>query len=50
MIYNESFTIVLDDLSEYIDTHNKHLLKEDMLQLVYKNYHYCPLKMDRVKN
>ena len=38
MIYNESFTVVLDDLSEYIDTHNKHLLKEDMLQLVYKNY------------
>lgn len=38
MIYNKSFTIVLDDLSEYIDTHDKHLLKEDMLQLAYKNY------------
>ncbi len=38
MIYNEFFTVILDDLSEYIDTHDKHLLKEDMLQLVYKNY------------
>lgn len=38
MIHNKSFTVVLDDLSEYIDTHDKHLLKEDMLQLAYKNY------------
>ena len=38
MIYNKSFTIILDDLSEYIDTHDKLLLKEDMLQLAYKNY------------
>lgn len=38
MIYNKSFTVVLDDLSEYIDTHDKLLLKEDMLQLAYKNY------------
>ena len=37
MIYNKSFTVVLDDLSEYIDTHDKLLLKEDMLQLA-KNY------------
>ena len=38
MIYNKSFTVILDDLSEYIDTHDKLLLKEDMLQLAYKNY------------
>ena len=31
MIYNKSFTVILDDLSEYIDTHDK-------LQLAYKNY------------
>ena len=31
MIYNKSFTVILDDLSEYIDTHDKLLLKEDML-------------------
>ena len=37
MIYNKSFTVILDDLSEYIDTHDKLLLKEDMLQLAYKN-------------
>lgn len=38
MVYNNSFTIILDDLSEYINTHDKLLLKEDMLQLVYKDY------------
>lgn len=38
MLYNNSFTIVLDDLSEYMNTHNKSLLKEDMLQLAYKEY------------
>lgn len=38
MIYNKSFTVILDDLSEYIDTYDKLLLKEDMLQLAYKNY------------
>lgn len=38
MIYNKSFAVILDDLSEYIDTHDKFLLKEDMLQLAYKDY------------
>ena len=38
MIYNKSFAVILDDLSEYIDTHDKLLLKEDMLQLAYKDY------------
>ena len=38
MVYNDSFTIILDDLSEYIDTHDKFLLKEDMLQLAYNDY------------
>lgn len=38
MVYNNSFTIVFDDLSEYMNTHNKSLLKEDMLQLAYKEY------------
>lgn len=38
MVYNNSFTVVLDDLSEYMNTHNKSLLKEDMLQLAYKEY------------
>lgn len=38
MVYNNSFTIVFDDLSEYINTHDKSLLKEDMLQLAYKEY------------
>lgn len=38
MVYNKSFTIVFDDLSEYINTHDKSLLKEDMLQLAYKEY------------
>lgn len=38
MEYNNSFTIILDDLSEYIDTHDNLLLKEDMLQLAYKDY------------
>lgn len=38
MVYNNSFTLVFDDLSEYINTHDKSLLKEDMLQLAYKEY------------
>lgn len=38
MVYNNSFTSVFDDLSEYINTHDKSLLKEDMLQLAYKEY------------
>lgn len=38
MTYNKFFTVVLDDLSEYIDTRDKLLLKEDMLQLAYQNY------------
>lgn len=38
MVYNNSFTIVFDDLSEYMNTHDKSLLKEDMLQLAYKEY------------
>ncbi|WP_245208284.1 DUF5071 domain-containing protein [Bacteroides faecium] len=38
MIYNNSYTVILDDLSEYISTNYESLLKEDMLQLEYKNY------------
>lgn len=38
MVYNNSFTVLFDDLSEYMNTHNKSLLKEDMLQLAYKGY------------
>lgn len=38
MVYNNSFTVVFDDLSEYMNTNDKSLLKEDMLQLSYKGY------------
>ena len=38
MLYNKNFKINLDDLSEYLITLDKSLLKEDMLQLEYKNY------------
>lgn len=38
MIYNKNFKINLDDLSEYLKTSDESLLKEDMLQLEYKNY------------
>lgn len=38
MVYNNSFTVVLDDLSEYMNTNDKSLLKEDMLQLSYMGY------------
>lgn len=38
MIYNKNFKINLDCLSEYISTFDESLLKEDMLQLEYKNY------------
>lgn len=37
-MYNDSFTILSDDLSEYLDSHDRSLLKEDMLQLAYKEY------------
>lgn len=37
-MYNDSFTILSDDLSEYPDSHDRSLLKEDMLQLAYKEY------------
>lgn len=37
-MYNNSFAIISDDLSEYMSTHDKCLLKEDMLQLAYKEY------------
>lgn len=38
MVYNNSFTVIFDDLSEYMNTNDKSLLKEDMLQLSYKGY------------
>lgn len=38
MLYNQNFKINLDDLSEYLTAFDKSLLKEDMLQLEYKNY------------
>lgn len=38
MKYNPIFTIIFDDLSEYLTTFDKSLLKEDMLQLAYQNY------------
>jgi len=38
MAYNTSFTVVFDGLSEYVNTRDKSLLKEDMLQLAYKGY------------
>lgn len=38
MVYNNSFTVVLDDLSEYMNTNDRSLLKEDMLQLSYNGY------------
>lgn len=38
MVYNNSFSVLFDDLSEYMNTHNKSLLKEDMLQLAYNGY------------
>lgn len=38
MVYNNSFTVVFDDLSEYMNTNDRSLLKEDMLQLSYKGY------------
>lgn len=37
-MYNDSFTILSDDLSEYLDSHDRSLLKEDMLQLAYREY------------
>lgn len=36
MIFHNSFTLLFDDLSEYLDSHDRSLLKEDMLQLVYR--------------
>lgn len=38
MMYNYYFAIIQDDLSEYMNSHDKSLLKEDMLQLAYKEY------------
>lgn len=38
MVYNKNFKINLDNLSEYLSTSDESLLKEDMLQLEYKNY------------
>lgn len=38
MVYNNSFTVVFDDLSEYMNTNDQSLLKEDMLQLSYKGH------------
>ena len=38
MLYNNHFSIILDDLSEYMISHDRSLLKEDMLQLAYKEY------------
>ncbi|MEI0564419.1 hypothetical protein [Brachyspira pulli] len=38
MVYNKNFKINLDNLSEYLSTFDESLLKEDMLQLEYKNY------------
>lgn len=38
MAYHNSFTVILDNLSEYLNTHDRSLLKEDMLQLSYKDY------------
>ena len=38
MILHKPFTILLDDWSEYLDSHDRSLLKEDMLQLAYKEY------------
>ena len=38
MVYNNSFTVIFDDLTEYMNTNDKSLLKEDMLQLSYKGY------------
>lgn len=38
MLYNNHFSIILDDLSEYMISHDKSLLKEDMLQLAYREY------------
>lgn len=38
MILHNPFTILFDDLSEYLDSHDRSLLKEDMLQLAYKEY------------
>ncbi len=38
MVYHNSFTVIYDDLSMYLNTHDRSLLKEDMLQLSYKGY------------
>lgn len=38
MVYNNSFTVIFDDLSEYMNTNDKSLLKEDILQLSYRGY------------
>lgn len=38
ILYNNHFSIILDDLSEYMISHDKSLLKEDMLQLAYREY------------
>lgn len=37
-MYHNSFTVIYDDLSMYLNTHDMSLLKEDMLQLSYKDY------------
>lgn len=37
MVYRNSFTVIYDDLSMYLNTHDRSLLKEDMLQLSYKD-------------
>ena len=36
MIYNKSFTVILDDLSEYIDTHDKLLLNNTSVNFYRK--------------
>lgn len=38
MVYNNSFIVIFDDLSEYMNTNDKSLLKEDILQLSYRGY------------
>ncbi len=38
MNFNKKFTIVFDDLSQYLDSTDSLMLKEDMLQLQYGRF------------
>ena len=45
---SKSFIIYMEKLYDYCQ--KIRIQREKILISVYKNFHYCPLKMDKVKN